>query len=41
MFYEVCSESGVSGENAANSAAKLPSIKDGYKPKDITNGDKT
>jgi hypothetical protein len=42
VFKEVCVESGdVCGETVADWVAKLPSIMDGYKPKDIANGDET
>jgi hypothetical protein len=42
VFNEVCGESGdVCGEPVADWVAKLPSIMDGYEPKDIADGDKT
>jgi hypothetical protein len=40
VFNEVCGESGdVCGETVADWVARLPSIMDGYEPKDIANGD--
>jgi hypothetical protein len=40
MFNKVCGESGdVCGETVADWVTKLPSIIDGYKPKNIANGD--
>jgi hypothetical protein len=42
VFNAVCGESGdVCGETVADWVAKLPSVMDGYEPKDIANGDKT
>jgi hypothetical protein len=42
VFNEVCGESeDVCGETVADWVAKLPSIMDGYEPKDIANGDET
>jgi hypothetical protein len=42
VFNEVCGESGdVCGETVADWVAKLPSVMDGYEPKDIANGDET
>jgi hypothetical protein len=42
VFNKVCGESSdVSEKTIANWVAKLPSITNGYKPKDITNDDET